>query len=297
MRMMYYDIKTIHRIREQFLIIGAHDIEEIRQKRIFRDRFVEVSMDALSCLQYFPNIEYLILTSGLLNTEDLLFLSNINIRGLKIDYYSYEIDAMTIDLSLFPAVEVLFARTQYCFKNIAMCHSLKTLIVQEWLTSDLDYLSDSSIMALKLLSGKLQSLYGIERMPKLISLSLSNQRQLSDCTHLRQNQLESIELISCNKVDISCLPMLPDVRLAHLSGKKSIPDVNAILDHIPKLEWLWLDYKVESGDLSPLEKMRHAVIFVDCRHYSHKDQDLPKAWREYNSSYLPTMLEILPEAF
>lgn len=294
---MHYSNRFIHRIHDNFLIVGLHDYGEIQKLNTLQNEYVEVSLDALCCLKYFPNIKHLILTPGSINPDDLGFLYGLRIKSLKLDFYSYEIDHYTIDVGVFPELELVFARTQYCFNNIHMCLLLKTLIVQEWLTPDLTYLSGSSVQALSIFSGKLNSLNGIAEIPKLISLSLSNQKQLSDCSQLETNRLESLGIENCGKINVMNLPVLPYVRMVYLSGRKKIPNVHTILHLAPMVEWLLLDQQVEDGDLSLLSSLKHIVLFSDCRHYSHKNSELPKSTIPFQSNTLSKMFEILPEAF
>lgn len=294
---MYYSNRFLHRIQKDFIIIGLHDYEKLQQLETLQDECVEISLDALCCLKYFPNIKHLILTSGNINKKDLDLLYGVKIKSLKIDYYSYEIDRYTIDLGNFPVLELLFARTQYSFCNISKCLSLKTLIVQDWSTHNLQYLCDSSIQALKIMSGKLRSLDGIAELGNLISLSLSNQNRLVDCSQLKTNCLESLGIENCKQVDIATLPTLPNVRMLYLSGRKRISNINTILRFTPKLEWLLLDQAVENGDLSPLKDFKHVVVFTDCRHYSHKNSELPKTGKKYHSNLISEDFEILPEAY
>lgn len=294
---MHYETRFLHRIQKDFLIVGLHDYEELSQAGTLNNRYVELSMEALCCLCYFPNVEHLILTPGEVTPEGLWALRGLNIKSLKLDYYTYEIDSYTIDLACFPQLELVFARTQCCYTNIVNCSTLQTLIVQEWLTDNLNSLSNSSIKALKIFSGRLRSLNGVERLPNLVSLSIANQRQLVDCEGLRMTNLESIEIISCNKVETTLFPVLSDLRFLHLSGKKAIPNVATILCLAPRLEWLLLDHAVEDGNLSPLTNLSHAVIFTDHRHYSHKNVNLPKAAYRFHSDYLSENLAVLPEAY
>lgn len=293
---MHYKQRTIHRLQTEFLIVGAHDLDELVQKGPRCDQYVEISMDGLRCLQYFPNVEHLILTPGYVaDPNDLQFLTGLRIRSLEINYYAYDIDIMTIDLSVFPALELVFSRTQYGFKNVAGCVGLQTLIVQEWLTEDLQALSGSSIKALEIFSiGKLKSLSGVENMRHLVSLSVSNQRQLVSCSQLGALHLESLKIDSCNKVDFSQLPVMPELRVLFLSGKAKFPNISCVLSKAPNLERLWLDHVVEDGDLAQLQQLKHAVIFTDCRHYSHKDRHLPKTKEAFQSKDLPMRLAILP---
>ena len=293
---MHYKERTLHRLQEQFLVVGAHDLDELSQNMPRCDRNVEISMDALCCLQYLPNVENLILTSGYVSDpDDFQFLTGLKIRSLKIDYYAYDIDCMTIDLSIFPALEIVFSRTQYGFQNVAGCIQLQTLIVQEWLTDDLQSLSSSSIRALEIFSiGKLKSLSGAENMRHLVSLSVCNQRQLVSCSQLGSLHLESLKIESCNKVDYTQLPIMPELRMLFLRGKVRFPDISFVLSKAPNLEWLLLDHVVEWGELTPLQQLKHAVIFTDCRHYSHKNHQLPKSKETFLSKHLPMRLAILP---
>ena len=294
---MYYSRRFLHRIQEDFFIVGKDDYEELSSLNTQHIRYLEISLDALHCLPLFSSVEYLILTAGQISNDDLHFLDGMKIKALKIDYYSYEYDSYSIDLSRFPNLSLVFARTERCFRNADQCRSLQTLIVQEWLSVNLDSLNGSSVKALKLLSGKLKCLDGVGQMPQLLSLSISNQRQLVDCSDLSAVSLESLEIVSCNKVEIFQLPMLANIRMLHVSGRKPIPDIQGILDIAPKLEWLLLDCIVTDGDLSPLSNLHHAVIFTDCRYYSHRNSDLPKSSEKYRSKHLPFEFEILPEAY
>lgn len=294
---MYYEKRFLHRLYEDFLIVGLHDYEELQQAGPLKNEHIELSMDALRCLKFFPSIKHLILTPGKITVEELCTLNGLSVKSLKLNYYSYEVDHHTLDLTYFPQLELIFARTQYCFKNISKCTKLQTLIVQEWFDDSLVSLSGSSIKALKLFSGKLKSLDGIEKISRLVSLSIANQRQLDNCLRLSMTSLESLEIVSCNKVDISQIPVLSDIRMMHLSGKKIIPNVETILQLAPKLEWLLLDHVIANGELSPLKKLFHAVIVTDCRHYSLRNCDLPKAEGRYQSNFLSMDLEILPEAY
>ena len=293
---MHYKERVIHRLQEEFLIVGAHDMEELTKEGPRCNRNIEISMDALPCLQYLPNVEHLILTSGYVSDPgDLQFFTGLKIQSLEINYYAYDIDVMTIDLSVFPVLELVFSRTQYGFKNVAGCASLQTLIVQEWLTEDLQALSSSSIKALEIFSiGKLKSLSGIENMRHLVSLSVCNQRQLVNCSQLESLHLESLKIESCNKVDYSQFPVMPELKVLYLSGKVRFSSIDFVFSVAPNIEQLWLDHVVEDGDISRLLRLKHAVIYRDCRHYSHKDCQLPKVKESFQSKYLPMRFAILP---
>ena len=292
---MHYRKRFIHRLQEKFLVIGLHDYEELQNLHNLSDEYVELSLNALCCIEFLPNIKHIILTPGGINWQDIHWLYNLEIESMHLDFYTYENDSYGIDLSRFANIKLVFARTQYCFRNSAMCKSLQTLIVQEWITQDLNCLRCSSILALKIMAGNLRVLAGIEDMPNLISLSLSRQNRLTDCSALRKNCLESFGIEKCNGVDIAALPILPNTRMLYLSGSKRIPNIQTILSLASNLEWLLLDHTIEDGDLSLLMKLNHAVIFQNSRHYSHKDNQLPKSTKSFHSEFLPYHLQILPE--
>ena len=100
---------------------------------------------------------------------------------------------------------------------------------------------------------------------------------------------------NCGKLDIKSFPLLPNLRMLCLSGSKKIPDVQTILILAPNLEWLMLYHPIEDGDLSQLMNLKHVVIIPNCRHYSHKDSELPKTENNFCSGILAYDLSILPE--
>ena len=291
---MFYKLSFLGRTEKNFLTIGAHDLDEVKELGSIEEENISLSMDALAALPYLPKIENLILTGGTAAPSSLAQLQGLRIKALMIRYESYEIDEWTIDLSQFPELRYVFASTQHCFRNAAQCGSLQTLRVLQWLEEDLEALSGSNLRALELASGRLRSLKGIEKLPQLVSLSLERQRDLSDLSLLEGGLLESFSLNTCNKTDVNELPYLPQLRLLMLSGRKKLFSLDRLLRKAPALEWLYLDHVVEQGDLSPLLALRHAVIFQDCHHYTMKNKDLPKSSEAFSSPYLPDPLRILP---
>ncbi len=294
---MFYKTRFLHRFQENYLVVGKHDLDEIMQRGMLPDACLEVSLDAIRCLKNFPNIRHLILTSGLISEDDLPYLRGLAIRALMLDYYAEEDDLWTIDLSQFPQLELVFSITEHGFRNVEKCPRICTLIVQKWSSEDLSRLSGSRVRALKILSGKLKSMNGVDKMRELLSLDVSNQRYLANMSALENNQLESFALITCNKIDLAMIPAMPCARMIHLEGNARIQSAGDLLSHFPKVEWLLLGNVVSDGDLSALNNLSHAVVFTDCRHYSHKNRELPKSSGSFHSHYLPSHLEILPEAY
>ena len=178
-----------------------------------------------------------------------------------------------------------------------MCQSLCTLVVQEWLGNDLTYLVGSSLRALCIFNGKLQRVEGIQAIPQIISLSIANQRRLSDVHYLNLCcGLESLAIEKCNRIHVSPIPPLPNLRYLELIGSQTADDLS-FLENYPRLEYLLLGILVINGNMQVLSKLKHCATMSDCKHYSIKNTDLPKAQHRFHSHSIPQWLEILPQAF
>ena len=255
-------------------------------------RSLSVGMDALCCLPRFSNLQKLVLRPGEIRPGSLAYLYGIQIRTLLIDYVSDEIDDYTLDLSGFPALELLNSRTAYNFKHADRCKTLRTLRVQNWAEPDLVLLRHSAIAAVSITGGKLRSLHGIEECG-LLSLSLSCQRRLSDISALTEAAgLERLEIDRCPKIDLEALPPLPALEYLALYGSQNVQSL-AFLGRFPRLRRFLFDIAVEDGDLSPLSKLSHCVSLIDRKHYNRKDRELPKS-DAFCFGRLPERLEILP---
>jgi len=260
----------------EFIHVGNHDAEELMQSGPRSDSHVCMELDALHLLPFFPQITDFILVPGSLRKEDISFLQGLPIKGLKLDYYSEELDEYALDLGMFPNLQYVFSRTQFNFQNAENCTDLKHITVQAWNTRELTCLAGSGIEHLEILSGKLSSLSGLAALTKLKKLSVSYQRSLTDAAALVEcHQLEHLEIEACGKLDLEQIPCLPELRSIAIMGRQTIENCDYFL-RFPKLERLILGVKIKNGDLSPLLKLKHCTLMTDCRHYSHKNADLPK---------------------
>ena len=202
----------VNRRSLEFVEIGVYDEEELHKCGLMPNKNVAVELDALECLRFFPNIENLILRPGEIRPEGLMYLSDLPIVSLRIDYYADCIDAYTISLRHFPRLQYLFSRTQFGFSDLSACLSLQTLAVQEWSGNNLINLQSENLLALKILSGRLHSLNGLQNIPLLRSLSISNQRELSDVQELAHcNGLESLSFERCGRVNTADIPPLSQI--------------------------------------------------------------------------------------
>lgn len=285
----------VNRRSLEFVEIGVYDEEELHKCGLMPNKNVAVELDALECLRFFPNIENLILRPGEIRPEGLMYLSDLPIVSLRIDYYADCIDAYTISLRHFPRLQYLFSRTQFGFSDLSACLSLQTLAVQEWSGNNLINLQSENLLALKILSGRLHSLNGLQNIPLLRSLSISNQRELSDVQELAHcNGLESLSFERCGRVNTADIPPLSELQYLALVGTRRVENLS-FLKRFPRLENVMLGIEISDGDLQKLFKMKNVAILQDRRNYSAKHRDLPKS-PPFHSAYIPAWLEILPEA-
>lgn len=259
-----------------FLQVGSYDEEELRTSDLHDVENISIELDALHCLRFFPRAENLILRPGRMNPNDTHYLYDLPVKFLKLDYYSDTWDEYTIDLGAFQQLNFVFSRTQCNFKNVRNAQSLKTLVVQEWHECNLLSLTASGIARLELMQGRLDSLIGIESLPGLIELSLSNQRLLRDLSPLGNcKRLELLEIDSCNKADLETIPSHPSIKSLRLVGRQKIASQSYFL-RFPSLEKLILGIKIMDGDISSFLRLRHCVILTDYKHYNYRNSELPK---------------------
>lgn len=285
----------VNRRNLEFVEIGVYDEEELRKRGSMPNKNVAVESDALECLRFFPNIENLILRPGEIRPEGLMYLSGLPIVSLRIDYYADCIDAYTISLRQFPRLQYLFSRTQFGFSDLSACLPLQTLVVQEWSGNNLIDLQSENLLALKILSGRLRSLNGLQNIPLLRSLSISNQRELSDVQELAHcNGLESLNFEHCSRINTADIPPLLELQYLALVGTQRVENLS-FLKRFPRLEDVMLGIEISDGDLQKLFEMKNVTLLQDRRNYSAKHCDLPKS-QPFHSAYIPAWLEILPEA-
>ena len=290
---MYYKTFFINKTEDRFLVVGKHDLDSI-QSRNDHEVNLAIEMDAFQAIRFFPNIEKLVVLPGEISHQDTLFLRGLNIRFLKLDYYSDEIDEYTMDLREFPNVEILVSRTSRNFSFLSSCTKLRTLIVEEWQEDDFTGISGCAVSALKVLRGKLRSLCGLESLPNLCSLSLSYQRRLADVGSLaRCDCLESLQLEKCPRIKIMELPPLPQLQFIFLSANDPI-DSLTFLKQFPKLRYCILDVKVLDGNMQYLEGLEHVVLLKGDRKTPTKTDMLNNIPSPFHSSILDSVFEVIP---
>ena len=232
-----------------FLEITVYDDEDVALLNEYREETnILISWDHIQYLSHFPKVERLIVTSGNAS-HDLhrIFKSLNHLRELKIDYDDDELfTPWCIDISVFPRLEYLFARSSYNFYGVSSSKSLKTLKVMKWYERDLTQLKGASLDSLCICGGKLQTLKGIEDSPIQI-LSLSNLRNLKDISSAEMIPLKILELDSCNQIHSLENFSSKTIEYLMVYGKNRVQSGNFILNY-RKLKRIMLDIVVEDGD-------------------------------------------------
>lgn len=121
------------------------------------------------------------------------------------------------------------------------------------------------------------SLEGLGQAKKLRKLSLSYNRRLENISDLSavKKTLTRLEIENCGRIkDFSVISQLHNLKSLKLLGSNVLPDLSFIKD-LSNLRSFGLSMNVEDGDLSMCFNIPYVVI-RDRRHYSHKDEDLPK---------------------
>ncbi|MBQ7106791.1 MAG: hypothetical protein IJN93_04670 [Clostridia bacterium] len=285
---MQYVKKWIADSEYTFLEIAIHDLQDIEDISNYTHvKNVIVNLENIKFLESFKEIEKLIITSGMPfeNMHDVLGKMTA-LKMLKIDYEETLANTdWCINISVFPKLEYLCARSSYNFCGISSSKSLKTLEVMKWYERDLIRLKKTSIDSLRIFSGKLQTLNGIENSSVQI-LSLSNLRFLTDISSAEGIPLKILELENCNQ--IPSLETFSSDTLEYLMvyGKNKVSNTNFI-SKLKSLKRIMFDIEIENGDLSPLDNLEHSVILTDKRKYNRINSKLPKSKERYAIKTIP----------
>ena len=120
--MRYLD-QYINNSPYSFLEVSVYDDDDIAALSAYRfEKNVMMDLCYLQYLPYFNCIERLILRSGEIPINPHPFFSGMRtLKALKLDYEETEADTQyCIDISLFPNLEYLFARSSYDFCGVAV---------------------------------------------------------------------------------------------------------------------------------------------------------------------------------
>ncbi len=126
-----------------------------------------------------------------------------------------------------------------------------------------------------------ESLNGIDVAKQIFKLELQYDRSLRDISALKEvkDTLKYLEIYNCGKIDdFSVLHELSNIEVLHLMGNNKIENLS-FLEKMPKLRFFKLTMNVLDGDLSLCKKIPYVYV-KNRRHYSHRNEDLPKVKTE-----------------
>lgn len=144
----------------------------------------------------------------------------------------------------------------------------------------------TSLRCLSICDSPIASLSGIENAAYLCRLELTYNLRLEDISalyHLR-NTLGYLEIDRCGKIkDFSVLSELHNLEFLTLKGSNVLPDLSFIKE-MPKLKNLHITMNIANGDLGICESLPYVCV-KNRKHFSHKDNDLPKNYVDPDMIY------------
>ena len=273
---MWHEKLFVSGCAEDFLCVSIADKPDIEAGIYRLAPRVAIEMNAVGELPFFRSVNKLVLLPGELREPCTPYLRECPATELKIDYYTDVIDDYTIDISAMRELRYVFSRSLYGFCNVNQAVQLKAIKVGQWSEPDFLYLKGANLAAIQILSGKIRDMSGVQQLKNLHFLSIANCRHIKDFSELGGCvKLESLILENCGTNIAATIPVIPSLKYLNLRTA-SIPDA-AWFDSFPNLSYLVLDAKIADGQIDRLQRLKHCVLMTDRRHYSLRNQDLPKS--------------------
>lgn len=263
-------------------------IEYIRQNNIKK---AIIAAEDIRFLEQCPSLEYVWIIPSITaenfdyapvyKLQNLKWLNCETMYGLRAMYDVPEkVKVANLDYSRIQGVRRLVVSGAQGHQNVNMAESVRTLYFASGFP-EADTLSGfvpgKDLQSLSICQAPIRSLDGIEVAGKLRRLELAHDRRLTDISALAsiRESLVYLNIEACGKIkDFSVLSELKNLEFLFLKGANRLRDLS-FLDDLPNLKHLHLTMNVEDGDLSICEKLPYVRI-QNRRHYSHKNEDLPK---------------------
>lgn len=236
------------------------------------------NLPTLSFLNDYAEIERLVLP----------FASNFDLAPLRtltrLRHLTISESRQPLDLTWFPVLEELQTdwHTRIQWGSVPQ---LRDLYLRGYSprAGDLSALPSASVLAgLELNQGKVRSLAGVERFPRIWRLELYNLRQLASigelCAH--SPPITVLHVDNCQGIAdlevVSCLKSLEVLRLNDCGRLRSL----RFLEAIPHLrEFRFVGTIVDDGDLTPLLRLE-SVGFLPRAGYSHRPDEIDAHLRQ-----------------
>ena len=269
--------------RETYPVVTIYDAEDAEEAvRVLKgtDKMA-ISLESLSLLSEFPHLKRLVLLPGMTTERGLQTLYTLHgLELLDTDYVETEKRATDrIDVSRFPALQALSARSSWNFCGISGCNSLRTLKVLEWHEKDLMELRTlKKLDCVSISLGSLRSLAGLEGT-RIRCLELSYLRSLHDISVLSDCKcLKALRIEHCPKIvglaDI--LRQLNGLMMLAVTGNRGTFENLDFIDGMKDLRFFVTDFNILDGKIERLKQLPYASVLRDRRHYDVKDKDLSR---------------------
>lgn len=248
--------------------------------RVNRPTERQVQIDFLRELPFLERLDLSAL--GIVDVSPLYDLPNL--RRLNINGFKHKIDFTRI-----PKLEELrLDWHEKSFSSLLACDQLRILGIGYYTNPDLQQLKNlCSLQELVISFSRIENLAGVEHFPELGLLSIDYVKNL-----------ETLEpLGACRKLWNLRIDAAKNLRwMDPVSGLRNLrelclkrcPEIESLrpIQGLPALESVGLleTTNIQDGDLSvllTLPALKHAS-FVDRRHYTHKNADFPKVYRQAN---------------
>lgn len=256
-------------------------IEYIRKNNVKK---AIVVAENIQFLTQCPSLEYLMvlpaITANEFDYSPIYAMPNIKWLQCETIYGENEDKVSTIDYSHFQGLKRLGVSGGKGHLNVHAAKEVVSLFFDfgfpnaKTLTG---FIPGEALENFSISQSPIQSLEGIEVASQLRRLELAYNRRLMDISALRHlgETLRYLEIDTCGKIrDFSVLKELHNLEFLILKGSNILPDLS-FLKEMSKLKILHLTMNVEDGDISLCEQLQYARI-KNRKHYSHKDDELPK---------------------
>ncbi len=277
------------------LLSSEHNLEEhiafVNESRLSKAMIIGESIDFLPRC---PSLQHLVIRpcGNIGDDFDYSPLYHMpQIKSLRADtcYGPMEKYKTTIDCACICGLECLsVVGNGYIRYN--QVPTLKSLFISCCDEKDLrNSFCSPYIDTITIVSSKLQTLEGLQKLDRLQCAYFYHNYRLSDISILQSSQttLKSLCIGNCPKVsDLSILSSFSELEYLMLEGNGSIENLD-FLQGMTKLKMLNLGVNVISGDLTPCKEINRVWIQRDRRHYNLKNTDLPKGERVYGNENIP----------
>lgn len=256
-------------------------IELIKEYNIRKAYVIAENIDFLLDI---PQLEYLTIVpadssgnnfdySPLYSMPRIRFLRANTVYGRKEELKT------TIDYSKVKGLEDLFVVDDKTETKFEVVPTLKTLHLMQYRSRDLTNAFCSKLLdTLALYGGKITSLDGIEKAPKLKVMVLNRILGLKDITALTKvkSSLKCVRIDGCPKIsDFSVLGELENLEYLSIRGNYQLPDLGFIRKLKNLKNFVFEGGNIIDGDLTPCRDLLHSWIHPIKRHYNMKRDELP----------------------